>query len=1318
MNYFNYMKKIIILVYMLNLAFPILAKHYYYKQIFLEEGLPSTVNSVLTDRRGFVWIGTREGVERFDGYELKKYTHINNDPNSLPANIVLSIIEDKQFHLWALTSKGIAQYQQAEDNFQPVKSPDGNNIIAYSTYMANDGIIFGVKGGLYKYDYKTQSFSSCIKFKQSSYFTPSQISYWNKETLLCSSRWKGILLVNLKTGEVSQSPFSAELEITSIFFDSQKKIWIASYNKGISCYSLSGELIATYTTQNSQLSNNTVLCIEEYKNSIWIGTDGGGINIIHPETQEIKVIKHIPGDNSSLPVNSILKLYNDGNTLWAGTIRGGLIGIKEVFMRTYTSVMLGTDTGISDNTILSLYEDHTNNIWIGTDGGGINKFDFTTNKFKHLIHTWESKVSSITGFDATHLIFSCFNKGTFILDKKTENYQPFIIINDSINEYLYHRGKSVNVYQNTSKSLLILTDFLYHYNIENRTFKEIKVDNPTNIYGILLPVAKNADFTFLNDMKTIYAFNNQTCEITPLYHFSSENDTIINSASCDRNGIFWIGTNRGLCSYNPDSKTYEAYPTSLFTSAMSVICDLRGRVWIGSTDNRLFSWSIKDKKMIIYSESDGLSLNEYLNEPRLVSSQGDIFMGGAKGLLHIDKHLPIDTIENYQLALVDIALNGESINNLLKGTLPVISIPWDSKVLTIKVLSHEKDIFRNRVYRYKIQGSNTHHIDSYSPELTIHSFLPGTYSLTVSCNTKNGNWTPEKQILTFRITPPWYRTWWFILICILILIISIITWVYITLRRKENKLKWTMKEHEQQVYEEKVRFLINISHELRTPLTLIYAPLKRLLQSISDTDKNYLPLKGIYNQTQRMRNIINMVLDVRKMEVGQSNLILKPHFLNKWIYSISKDFEMEASARNIKIIYILDEEIGEISFDENKCVIVLTNLLSNALKYSPEYTEIQIISQLDKENLKVRISITDQGCGLKDIDTQKLFTRFYQGNEEQTGSGIGLSYAKMLVELHGGIIGARDNENANGATFFFELPLKIVTEKKPCEAKPYLNELIYTDMQEEMTSIITYPTHNHSLLLVDDNKDLTAFLKESLQSQFKRIYTATNGSEANEITQKEHPDVVVSDVMMPEMDGYTLCKCIKENIETSHIPVLLLTAHDDEKSRLYGYKNGADAYVAKPFDLEILSEQIRSILHNRENIRQRYLRTGIIPVPEETTFSNADEKFLLKLNKIINGNLDNPQLDVLFLCNEIGMSRSSLYSKLKVITGMGVNDYINKLRMEKALSLISTTDMTITEIAENLGFSTLRYFSTSFKQYTGKTPSAYKEELKNVRNKH
>lgn len=626
-------------------------------------------------------------------------------------------------------------------------------------------------------------------------------------------------------------------------------------------------------------------------------------------------------------------------------------------------------------------------------------------------------------------------------------------------------------------------------------------------------------------------------------------------------------------------------------------------------------------------------------------------------------------------------------------------------------MSKEKDIFRQKVYRYQIEGLNDQQIESYNPELVIRSLPPGNYKITASCTAKDGSWIPNQQVLALTILPPWYRTWWFILSCAVLITVVIIETFRRALKRKEEKLKWAMKEHEQQVYEEKVRFLINISHELRTPLTLIHAPLSRILKSLSPEEPQYLPIKAIYRQSQRMKNLINMVLDVRKMEVGESKIQIKPHFLNQWIEHISQDFISEGEAKNVRIRYQLDPQIETVSFDKDKCEIILSNLLINALKHSPENTEITIISELLPEKDRIRISITDQGSGLKQVNTQKLFTRFYQGSGEQNGTGIGLSYSKILVELQGGSIGAYDNQEA-GATFFIELPLRQESEEIICQPKAYLNELMSDDSHEQAPGNDDFDTTPYTVLVVDDNPDLTDFLKKSLGEYFKRVVIASDGVEALQLIRSHTPDIIVSDVMMPRMNGYELCKSIKEDITISHIPIILLTARDDQQSQLSGYKNGADAYLTKPFEIEMLMEIIRNRLKNRESTKKRYLNAGVIPAPEESTFSQADETFLLKLNKIIQENLDNSSLDIAFICKEIGMSRASLYNKLKALTDMGANDYINKFRMEKAIAYITGTDMTFTEIAEKVGFTTSRYFSTAFKQYTGETPTQYKEKRK------
>lgn len=1288
---------------------PITAGHYYFKKISLQDGLPSTIRCILTEEKGFVWIGTRFGLGRFDGHELKRYSHDANNPNSLPHNYIHKITEDKQHNVWILTDKGLARYRRQSDDFYIPKDQNGHNILAYSSCPTENGILFGGRNRIYKYDYTDHSIRLLQEFDASPYFAITALSFWNSDTLLCCSRWMGIRLINIHTGQLSDSPLDCGKEVMGMIVDSQKRIWVAPYNNGIRCYAPTGRLLATYTTDNSMLNNNIVLSMAERDNKIWIGTDGGGINILDPETGVIKILEHIPGNHYSLPVNSILSLYNDSNNnMWAGTIRSGLINIREVSMKTYTEVQPGNDEGLSDNTVLSLFEDkESGQIWVGTDGGGLNSLNPETKKFHHYSSTRQEKVASITGFTSNELLLSIFSRGLFIFNKNTGAKRPLPITDEEINKQLYFSGKTVNLYQSNPESVLLLTNHIYRYDIASKQFRAATEEEGIEITGTVHPIAHDDRFTYINDIHRIYALDRKTNKLNTLLALPP--NMVINSASLDEKGIFWVGGSYGLIAFSPQTGEYKHIETNLFGEVNSVICDPKGKVWIG-TEGMLFAYLIKEEKFILFGESDGAILNEYLYKPRWVSTAGDVYMGGVNGLLCIDHDLSIRTSESPQLQLTGIRINGEPATNELKENPARITVPWDNTRIAIRIMSREQDIFRKKRYRYHIAGLDEQNVDSYDPELVLRLLPPGTYHILASCSTQNGGWTPLQQVLTLTVLPPWYKSWWFILLCVLLVSGSIIACFIITLRRKENKLKWAMKEHEQQVYEEKVRFLINISHELRTPLTLIHAPLSRILKSLSRADTNYLPLKSIHRQSQRMKDLLNMVLDVRKMEVGESKLQLHPYSLNDWIRETSQDFVCEGETHYIRFNYQLDEQIGLISFDKDKCEIILSNLLINALKHSPEDSEIIIISKLYPEENKVRISVTDQGCGLAQVDTQKLFTRFYQGNNEQSGSGIGLSYSKILAELHGGSIGAIDNADTKGATFFFELPRNHEDTEIICQPKAYLNELIASPAGKVSSAgREVYDISKYSVLVVDDNTDLLEFLQEALSGSFKKIYTATDGIEALDILTKYQPDVVVSDVMMPRMNGYELCKKIKENVEISHIPVILLTARGDQQSQLDGYKNGADAYLTKPFEVDVLLELVRNRLRHREETKTRYLNVGFIS-PEDSTFSQADEKFLIKINKIIADNLDNTDLNIMFICKEIGMSRASLYNKLKAITDMGANDYVNKLRMEKAILLVTTTDLTVTEIAEKVGFSTPRYFSTAFKQYTGETPTSYKKK--------
>lgn len=864
--------------------------------------------------------------------------------------------------------------------------------------------------------------------------------------------------------------------------------------------------------------------------------------------------------------------------------------------------------------------------------------------------------------------------------------------------------------QNTPETILLLSESPYSYNWKQKTFTPIHINHLKDaIVGQLLPICVKETFSYLHDSKCIYRIDHNDNTLHVLYH--CKQDTMIHSASADEKGIIWIGGNYGLGSFSPNDGSYTHISNSLINEAMSVASDQHGRLWIGNNE-RLLSWMTTQKRFILYGVPDGVAPNEYLPKPRLLSSEGDVYLGSVNGLLRIASTLPKEHPESPVLELSDVFVGGDRME-YISGRKPVLKIPEQSRTITIKVKAHNKDIFRKPAYCYNLQGYEKEPIYSYLPELTLNTLSAGTYQITASCTTRSGEWTDNYPIIELIILPPWYRTWWFILTCMLTALSAVCLSVYSFLRRKENRMKLAMKEHEQQAYEEKIRFLININHELRTPLTLIHAPLKQLIEQFPAKDAHYRVLQNIARQSERMKNLLNMVLDVRKMEVSQSTLHIESINLEKWLEEVVEDFIPEATQKHITLTRQLSAGIESFYCDKEKCTTIITNLLINAIKYSNEGGEINIITSLSEKKDRVRISVSDQGPGLKDIDVSKLFTRFYQGENSRPGSGIGLSYSKILAEQQGGSVGALNNVESAGSTFWFELPLNIKPGKLILQPQPYLNELLAS--AENIESVPDEPTFrsetkDYTILVVDDNMELVDYLTDAMRPYFKDVRTAYNGEEALEMCRQWHPDVIISDIQMPKMNGYELCKRVKEELDISHTPVILLTARNDEASRIFGYKNGADTYLTKPFEISTLYTAIYNQLKNRERIKKKYISSKTAPTPEESTFSAADEKFLNTMNQIITENIDEPNMGVPFLCDKLGMSRASLYNKLKALTGMGANDYINKLRIDNAINLLLNSSLTVNEIADRVGFSTPRYFSAVFKKNMGCSPTQYKEE--------
>lgn len=1298
-------KRYPILIWILFFALPAISEQqdYYFKQISLEQGLSqSRVQCIYRDHLGVMWIGTKWGLNSYDQSELKNYFYIYKQPNSLPDNYIRFITEDPAGHLFVSTNKGVAIYDKTENLFHSLPYK-GNIFQAWSYYQTDDGFLFGGEETLYKYNWNNKSIEPIFSdIDGSKRKCINRIFLWKPGLLIACSRKDGLWMYDLTKKKMYRCPFVSEREIYTIFVDSRNRLWVSFYGKGIVCYSKEGKKLFELSTQNSALNNDVVFDLLEKQDQLWIATDGGGINILDLPTMKFSYLKHISGDDQSLPSNSIYCLYKDQmDNIWAGSIRGGMFGIKKVFIKTYKDDSLINTQGISERTVVSIYEDKDTLLWIGTDGGGINAFDQKTAAFHHFPSTYGDKITSITNFSENELLVSCFNKGIYTFNKKTAQMKSFPIINDSISKREFSSGDLVNLYA-TEDNIYILGAKIYIYNKQTQqtfTLHAPKIDDQRKI--AMQAIYTDDTYLYLMGTHNLFRLNMKKNELVSLISVEEGND--FTSACRDDKGNFWIGSNFGLLYYNKQTETTEIIQTNLFNSVSSLAYDKKGRVWIGA-QNMFFAYIINEKRFVILDESDGMPSNELIFTPIPVLRTGNLYMGGTMGLVRINTDIVFENNSSPVLKLLDAKLNGKSTLEQIKNK--CISIPWNHSSFNIQVIADEKSSFRKHLFRYTIAGKNEMVIDSYLHTLELGTLAPGEYTISVSCDTPNGEWIQPAELLTIVVSPPWWKSTWFIFSCIFLALCTGAGIFYTLIKKKENRLKQKMREHEKKTYEEKIRFLINISHELRTPLTLIYASLKRILNGEVKQDEIPDYLHGAYKQADQMKDIINIVLDARRMEVGQEVLRISSHPLHEWIKEVAGTFQTATKAKEIEISYNFDESIQNVAYDDTKCRVVLSNLIMNALKYSPDNT--RIIIKTARTNESIQVLVQDQGIGLDNVDINKLFTRFYQGKHNEGGSGIGLSYAKMLIDLHGGRIGAFNNED-RGATFFYELPANLQEQEVSCPQHSYLNELLSAPEEEKIESG-SFNLQGYSLLIVEDKQDLREFLKEALKDKFKRIYQAEDGVEALRMIKQQQPDIIVSDVMMPQMNGYQLCKEIKENLNISHIPVILLTARADSESQLLGYKLGADAYLAKPFEMEMLLSVIQNQVKNREYIKSRYRGNQFVLSPQETTFSNADEQFMIKLNEMIDQHLSQPNLDVKFLTDQMAMSRTSLYNKIKELTGMGANDYINRRRIDKATVLLIQSNISITEISEQVGFTYQRYFSTLFKEMKGVTPSQFRAQ--------
>ena len=769
---------------------------YYFRQISLEQGLSqSRVQCIYRDHLGVIWIGTKWGLNSYDQSELKSYFHDREQPNSLPDNFIRFITEDRLGDLYVSTNKGIAIYNKAENQFQPLKY-NGKPFNAWSYLQIGDNFLFGGEETLYQYNLTDKNITTIFpdidgdKLK-----CINRIFQWSPDVLITSSKKDGLWMYDLIKKKMYRCPFVKEREINTIFVDSQNRLWVSFYGKGIACYSKEGKRLFSLSTKNSGLNNDIIFDFLEKDNQLWIATDGGGINILDFQTMKFSHLKHISDDEQSLPNNSIYRLYKDQmDNIWIGSIHGGLFAIKKVFIKTYKDVPLNNPNGISERTVVSIFEDKDTLLWIGTDGGGINSFDQKTNTFHHYPTTYGEKVTSITDFSENELLLSCFNKGVFTFNKRTAQMQPFPIINDSISKREFSSGDLVNLYA-TKDNIYILGAKVYIYNKHTRQ-TSILYAPQIDIQRQIAMQAIYSDDTHLYLMGTnnLFKLNFKTNELSSLVNMKEGDD--FTSACRDDKGNFWIGSNFGLLFYNKQTGKTEKIHTNLFNSVSSLAYDKKGKVWIGA-QNMFFAYIINEKRFVILDESDGVPSNELIFTPIPALRTPNLYMGGTMGLVRINTDIIFESNSSPILKLLEVKLNGKSTLKQVNNN--CISIPWNHSSFNIKVIADEKNFFRKHLFRYVITGKDKMVIESYLQTLELGTLASGEYTISVSCDTSNGEWSQPTEILTIIVSPPWWKSTWFIILCIFFAFLVAGMVFFSLIRKKENRLKREMREHEKKI---------------------------------------------------------------------------------------------------------------------------------------------------------------------------------------------------------------------------------------------------------------------------------------------------------------------------------------------------------------------------------------------------------------------------------------------------------------------------------------------------------------------------------------
>lgn len=1341
-------RKNLLLFVLLLSSWMVVAQSYQFKHLEVSDGLSNnSVNTICKDRDGFMWFGTTTGLNRYDGYTFKIYQHAENDPGSLPDNYITDIVEMPDGRFWINTGRGYVLFDKERDCFITDVTGFMKNLesggVPEQVFVDREGnTCLSVAGeGCYRYkEGGKRLFFSYVEHSlpehgvtQIAECSDGLLLIYNTGLLVCLDR--ATLAIKWKSDEIKKYiPAGKTIEF-SLFVDRDNCIWAYSL-MGIWAYDCGTKSWRTDLTGiwSSRLDVIIHAVAQDIEGRIWVGKDYDGIDVLEKETGKVTSLVAHDDNGRSLPHNTIYDLYADRDgIMWVGTYKKGVSYYSESIFK-FNMYEWGDITCIE--------QADENRLWLGTNDHGILLWNRSTGKAEPFWRDAEGQlpnpvVSMLKSKDGK-LWVGTFNGGLYCMDgSRVRSYKEgagnalasnnvwALVEDDKGRIWIASLGGGLQCLEPLSGTFETYTSNNSAL-LENNVTSLCWVDNNTLFFG-----TANQGVGMM-DMRTreIKKIQGQSGNV------KLSNDAV-NHVYKDSRGLVWIATREGLNVY--DTRRHMFLDLSPVAEAKgnfiaAITEDQERNMWVSTSRKVIRVTVASDGKggylfdSRAYNSEDGLQNCDFNQRSIKTLHNGIIAIGGLYGVNvfapdHIRYNKMLPNVMFTGLSLFDEAVKVGQLYGgrvLIKKELnDVENVEFDYKqnIFSVSFASDNYNLPEKTQYMYKLEGFNN---DWLTLPLGVHNvtftnLAPGKYVLRVKAINSDGYVGIKEATLGIVVNPPFWMSWWAYLLYTVGLVIVLFLARYRMLKREREKFHLQQIENEVAKNEEinnmKFRFFTNVSHELRTPLTLIISPLEGMLKETTD-ELQSTRLQLMYRNAQRLLHLVNQLLDFRKGEMSTHQLSLSEGDIISYVHSVCNSFLLMADKKHIQFSFFSGIDTFSMAFDADKVGKIVMNLLSNAFKFTPEGGRVTVmIEHVAGTPDILEIKIADTGIGISDVDKEHIFERFYQadhkGVEETTGNGIGLSLVRDFVTLHEGEVKVFDNIGM-GSVFVIQFPVKHVETQVqlPEERGIPVGDEEDKEMKEEAreeTERKNFPL----LLIVDDNEDFRIFMRYSLELQY-RVKLAVNGKEAWEMMQEELPDLVISDVMMPQMDGNELCRLIKQDKRTAHIPVILLTARQNTEAKLEGLQTGADDYVTKPFNMTILVLRIRKLI---ELSRYHRVTQGMIdPAPSEIVITSLDEKLIEKAIKYVEDNMSRTELSVEELSRELGMSRVHLYKKLLQITGKTPIEFIRVIRLKRAAQLLRESQLHVSEVAFEVGFNNPKYFSRYFKDEFGVLPSVYQEK--------